>query len=162
EDWQPDITLGDLKAAIIAKWPEVTTSVAHASRAASDEKDEFDWTQRAKAEWNPFDDATTIQHLSNPKYANDRSAGAFRFINLAKRRGYTPEQIVTVMLENPTCLVMGHYADADGKGGQEVSEDRVRADVKRVFTKAEKPLRGSTGAGVFRVHPRDGENTARL
>jgi hypothetical protein len=150
EPWDEEgVALDDLKATMAVKYwePEV---FLEAGGEPIDPSDGFDWHQSDKDEWNPFDAGEVIKHLSNPKYAEDRSKGAFRLMRLAKRRGYTPEKIVEVMLQHPTTPIMRHYADADGA----VSEQRIRADVIRAYAKRNEAPRPSLSADhVFRWMP---------
>jgi hypothetical protein len=114
---------------------------------AGSTNDEFDWNKSDKDEFNPFDEGAAIAHLSNKKHSEDRSAGAFWFMKLAKKRGYTPEKLVALMLDNPTTLIMGHY---DG-GDSAVSEEKVRADVRRAFTKKDAAQPKISAEQVFRI-----------
>jgi len=153
DEWSPGYPLTDINDAILKRDPHAFDR-AHTDSAG---KDEFDWNQRAKPEWSPLDDGEIASQLSNPKYEKDRSAGAFAFFKKAKRRGYTPEQIVKAMLDNSTYHVVHHYF-VDG----EVDEKRIREDVKRAFTKPDRPPQHQQKAeDIFRIHDSDNRADAQ-
>jgi hypothetical protein len=64
--------------------------------------------------------------LNDPEYAGDRSEGVWRFINTARRRGHTPNEIVQMMVDHSDALLMQHYAG---------NEKRIRDDVERAVKK---------------------------
>ena len=142
EDWHQGITLDDLKSAMVVKWgPDVfTAAIAVAT-------EEFDWHQTNGNINSKLHPGTVEKHLHIWTESTDRSAEAFRFMNLAKRNGHTPEEVVQMFLCYPKAPIVGHYVGAGG----EISEKRIRDDVVRAFTKEDKrPKRDRSN--VFRLH----------
>lgn len=99
------------------------------SPAGADTKHKpFDWDQRKKP-CEPLDDAAIVRALSKD---GDRSALAFKLIRRLQRAGYSPAEIVAVLLNFANLPVMAHY-------GEPPDEQRVRDDVQRVFAKPDQP-----------------------
>jgi hypothetical protein len=160
DDWHRGYTPDELRAAIPAKFFEETTE---APAGAKSEKSGgtsagFDWNAQGREKtYNAFSFGDAHKHLSDfdGKWT-DRSDGIAHFVTLCWRRGYTPEQVVELMLRCDAAKLMGHY-EVDG----EVSEQRVRDDVKRMFTKwgNEAPRHKPSALDSFRiVNSDDGED----
>jgi hypothetical protein len=119
----PNYSLDQLKASILAKWPDAF----NAQTAVATTIKEFDWDQRCAA-LTPMNEDDSIKILNDPKYDRDRSEGAWAFSCAAMRRGHSPDEVVELMLEHADTLCMGHYGD-------QPDEARIRADVRRAFVK---------------------------
>ena len=142
-------SLYDLKTAMVARWPNAFDAAQSGASTVAD----FDWDQRRNF-LNAFDEATTKGKLNNEKHSDDRSVGAWAFINSAERHGHSPNEIVHMLLDHPEALHVGHY-------GSPPDENRIRADVQRAFKKnrvilsaAEVPgSAGSRSADIFGAMP---------
>ncbi len=132
-----------LKLALSKKWPDAFSKTVALQRPGDD--DSFGWDQRSTSNPNRFKPKEIDHHLNNEKFANDRSKGAWHFLKLAKNRGYSPEELVTTLLSYPESLISGHYVGRDGG----LSENRIRAEVKRVFAKRDVRLSGMPGDRVY-------------
>jgi hypothetical protein len=137
EEWEANITLDDLRAGIIVKYPTAFS----AKREASDTATEIDWDKRFAA-FNPLSQSEIVAALDDPKHARDRSVGCWAFINLALRRGYTAGETRDLMLDHSDTLLMGHYRS------DRLAED-VTADVQRAITKM--TLDGHFGSGILSI-----------
>lgn len=84
----------------------------------------FDWDQRAGTK-QEMAEADIVGALSRE---GDRSARAATAILSLRHAGYTPNETVEALLDHAECPVMGHYGD-------DPDEDRVRADVQRLWEK---------------------------
>ena len=117
-------SLNDIRALILAK--DATAFDRATPAVASDAS--FDWSQRKSPDkpTKPVDDAKIERALNKE---GDRSALAFRHFERLRKSNYSAGEIVETSLKFPTTAVMSHYGDG------EIEEDRLRADVKRAFTK---------------------------
>jgi hypothetical protein len=156
EDWHTGNTLAELTAAMLAKWPDVFKAQKASGNQGTGA--DFDWLQSNGTDWRPFNFGLAHEHLSNPSYAEDRSKGAFHFMKLAIRRGYTPEQLFTSLMEQGAAgaPLMEHYSGTDSG----IDEARVRADIMRAFTKQDRPQRTKTSANVFHAVEAEAETGA--
>lgn len=131
DDWNT-VSARHLLAAIC----DTHSDVAHAPRPKAVASTDFDWTQRTKPQ-QPVEVGAVVRALSKE---GDRSATAFGLIRKLHRNGYSPEEIVELLLKYSNLPVMGHYGDP-------VDQERVRTDVRRAYSKPDDavPRQGITG-----------------
>jgi hypothetical protein len=141
EDWE-SISFDELRGETLLRYPDAfdTKKTGSSEKAIG-----FDWNQAEKDEFNPFDFGKAHEYLSDTKYADDRSAGAFRFMGLCVRRGYSPEKLFAEMMRHADAPLMRHYSTP-------VDEGRVRADIIRAYTKKSEHLqREKETVEIFRI-----------
>ncbi len=128
----PTITLDELRAAILAKYPDAfDQSSSGTSKAATE--NEFDWTQR-RGNLRPITAEEKIDRRLDAKPGEDRSPIAFGAICYLRRFGYSAGEIYTELAKRAVLPSMGHYID-----NPVGFEKALRADIKRAFTKPEAP-----------------------
>jgi hypothetical protein len=121
EDWQQGYSLGDLRAAILARDPGAFDR-PHAG-STSDPAD-FDWNRRKKP-GEPAYTLTAEQIARALSKEGDRSKSAATFIRRCWKANYSAEEIADAMLKYGNLPVMGHYS----------GEATIRADVQRIIGK---------------------------
>jgi hypothetical protein len=112
-DWQAGYTLDELKAAILAKWPDAFDAQREAVEAVQD----FDWELRRAGAVNPLTEAEIVRALNDPEHIGDRSKGLASFYGLATKRGHTPNEIVEMILAHRDTImasVVGRFRCAIG------------------------------------------------
>lgn len=135
DDWNT-VSSSHLLGAIRNTHPDAL----HAPRPKAVASTDFDWKQRSKPQ-QPYEEGAVVRALSKE---GDRSATAFGLIRKLQRNGYSPEEIASLLLKYSNLPVMGHYGDP-------VDQDRVRADVRRAYSKPDDEVSGQVISGMRRV-----------
>ena len=147
ECWHPNLTLDELRAAIIQKYPNAFDTAKISDTGGGASKMDFDWDKPLRdGGIRPLKDRTILKKLARPD--TDRSAAAYGVIRELAGRGYTPNEVrdkLAELQQTGDAFSLGHYAD-NAKG----FDTAVQADILRAFTKDFKP----TGAPceVFRAY----------
>jgi hypothetical protein len=143
----PIVTLDELRAAIIEKYPNAFDAANISDMGAGVCKTDFDWNKPLRAGGiRPLKDETILKKLA--RFETDRSASAYGVIRELAGRGYTPNEVrdkLAELYDTGDAVALGHYAD-NAKGFNAA----LKADIGRAFTKEFEPDRRPSK--VFRAY----------
>jgi Family of unknown function (DUF5906) len=140
-----------LGAHISVKYPGAFAAQERQQEKKADADASFDWEQRATA-LMPLSEDEVDEYWNNPK-TTDRSEATWAFFCAATRRGYSPEEIVEISLDNITTHVGEHY---EGKSDQ---EGALRKEIKKAYLEAAADLAAKTTTADTHVEFTDEDAT---